>query len=129
MRPIKLKFQDILDLPFLNNMKIRVSIDHFLKPPAVRSLEAGEKGAVTRRELQLACFAGSLPRRQVHVSLRERNSNTLGVKALLDRLIERPKRFPEFVGLDVGSYQKVNRGVTELLHPDNGLRCGQEAFV
>ena len=32
MRPIKLKFQDILNLPFLNNMKIRVSIDHFLKP-------------------------------------------------------------------------------------------------
>ena len=32
MRPIKLKFQDILNLPFLNKMKIRVSIDHFLKP-------------------------------------------------------------------------------------------------
>lgn len=32
MRPIKLKFQDILNLPLLNNMKIRVSIDHFLKP-------------------------------------------------------------------------------------------------
>ena len=32
MRPIKLKFKEILNLPFLNNMKIRVSIDHFLKP-------------------------------------------------------------------------------------------------
>ena len=32
MRPMKLKFQDILNLPFLNKMKIRVSIDHFLKP-------------------------------------------------------------------------------------------------
>ena len=32
MRPIKLKFKDILNLPFLNNMKIRVSIDHYLKP-------------------------------------------------------------------------------------------------
>ena len=32
MRPMKLKFKEILSLPFLQNMTMRVSIDHFLKP-------------------------------------------------------------------------------------------------
>ena len=31
MRPIEIKFKDLLTLPNLNNLTIRISVDHFKK--------------------------------------------------------------------------------------------------
>ena len=44
--------------------------------------------------------------RQMHVALRERNGNALGIEALLDRFIERPQRLPELLGLHIGPHQE-----------------------
>ena len=48
----------------------------------------------------------------MHIALGERNGNALGIKALLDRLVERPQGLPELFGLHVGPHQEIDGGIT-----------------